>query len=121
MTGRSSRDKGSRGELEWAALVRQHGFDAERTGRLGRTSEDVTHSIPDTWTEVKWRESLSINQWWDQAEKDGGSKNKVVAFRQSRRPWRVVVLADEYLRLKKMEAIINASPERGIGVSPPEE
>ena len=105
MTGRTSRNKGAVAEREAAELLRRHGFKGERTGRNGRTSEDITHDIPGVHMEVKRRETLAIPQWVRQAEEDCGELEPVVMFRQSRQPWRVVVLAEEWLRLKRMESL----------------
>jgi len=104
-SGKSSRTKGSMAEREFAALLVAAGFKGERTGRNGRTSEDVTHDIPGVHLEVKRRETLALPEWLRQAQKDCGSLEPVVAFRQSRQPWRVVVLAEDWLRLKKMETL----------------
>jgi Holliday junction resolvase len=98
-----SRAKGASAEREFAALIRQHGFACERTGRNGRTAEDVTHDVPGVWLEVKRREALELAKWLRQAEKDAGDLVPVVAFRKSREPWRVVIPAAEWLRLKQLE------------------
>lgn len=98
--GKPSRDKGSAGERELAKLIRSHGFDCERTGRNGRTSEDVTHSIPGIHVECKRDERLSVDAMVRQAERDAADGLvPVVIFRRNRQPWRVVVDANEYLRL----------------------
>lgn len=102
--GKSSRTKGAAGERELAQLIRRRGFACERTGRNGRTSEDVTHDIPGVHLEAKRRETLAIPAWLRQAEHDAPEgRVAVVAFRQSRQPWRVVVPLDEFLRLKLLE------------------
>jgi Holliday junction resolvase len=109
--GRASRAKGSRGELELARIIREHGFACERTGRNGRTSEDVTHDIPGVHLEAKRRESLALPAWLKQAEGDAApGLVPVVAFRRSREPWRVVVPLDDWLRLKQIER--DSIPER---------
>lgn len=102
--GAPSRRKGASGERELARIIRTHGFACERTGRNGITSEDVTHDIPGVHLEAKRRETLAIPQWLRQAEGDARpGLVPVVAFRQSRQPWRVVVPLDEFLRLKQIE------------------
>jgi len=54
--------------------------------------------------EAKRRETLAIPQWLRQAETDARpGLVPVVAFRQSRQPWRVVVPLEEFLRLKQLE------------------
>lgn len=102
--GRASRTKGAVGERELARTIRAHGFACERTGRNGITSEDVTHDIPGVHLEAKRRETLAIPAWIRQAETDApAGRVPVVAFRQSRQPWRVVVSLEEFLRLKQIE------------------
>ena len=104
MSGRTSRTKGAVGERELAKVIRAYGFSCERTGRNGRTSEDVTHDIPGVHLECKRREVLSIPAWLRQAEADApADRVPVVAFRQSRQPWRVVLPLEELLRLKQIE------------------
>lgn len=101
MSGKRSRNKGANGEREFARLVAAHGFDCERTGRNGRTAEDVTHSIPGVHLEVKRDERLSVDAMVRQAERDAAEGlEPVVGYRRNRQPWRIVVNADEYLRTK---------------------
>ena len=104
-SGKSSRTKGAVAEREFAAVLRQAGFTAERGARNGKTAEDVSHSVPGVWIECKRCEKLSLPEWLRQAERDCGPLEPVVAFRQSRQPWRVVVLADEWLKLKRMQSV----------------
>lgn len=102
--GKASRTKGAASERELASIIRDHGFDCARTARNGLTSEDVTHTVPGVWLECKRRETLAIPAWTRQAEKDApAGLVPVVAFRQSRQPWRVVLPLDEFLRLKQLE------------------
>lgn len=95
----NSRRKGASAELEWAELMRKHGIHAERTGRNGKTSEDVTHAIDGVHIEVKRRERYDLDSWISQAERDAGESVPWVVFRKSRQPWRVVVPAEWLLDL----------------------
>jgi Holliday junction resolvase len=112
--GRSSRTKGAQGERDWAKVVRAHGFVCERTGRNGRTSEDNTHDVPGVHFEVKRDEHLSVDAMVRQAERDApAGRVPVVAYRRNFQPWRVVVDADDWLRLKQIERdALAAIPER---------
>lgn len=99
-----SRNKGARGEREFARLMDDMGIACERTGRNGRTSEDVTHAIPGVHIEVKRTEKYAITAWLDQAEKDADDSEAVwVAFRQSGQPWRVIVDATWLIALVKRD------------------
>lgn len=104
MSGRTSRTKGASSERELAAAIREHGFNCNRMGRNGRTAEDLDHDVPGVWFEAKRRETLAIPAWLRQAEADApADRVPVVAFRQSRQPWRVVLPLEELLRLKQIE------------------
>lgn len=101
MGGLTSRRKGASAEREFRDVLRTFGFKAYRDGRL---DADLAHNVPGVHIEVKRRETLAIPAWCRQAERDSRGLVAVVAFRRSREPWRVVVPADEYLRLKRLEA-----------------
>jgi Holliday junction resolvase len=104
MSGRRSRSKGARGERDFRDLVRRHGFDADRDGRL---AADLRHDVPGVHFEVKRCETITLGKWLRQAEAECGDDVPVVAFRQSNQPWRVVVPADEYLQAKADQAALN--------------
>lgn len=100
MSGRSSRTKGAVAEREWATKLGEYGFNATRN-RIGAKGDDIIHNIPGYSFEVKRQERLNIPAWIKQAVAQAlvGNRIPVLAFRQSREPWRVVVDADHYLRL----------------------
>lgn len=105
---RTSRNKGARGELEFARLVRSFGFTCERTGRDGRTSQDITHNVESVHFEIKRDERMSVDAMVRQSEHDADPDEvPAVAWRRNRRPWRVDVPATEYLRLKALERDLN--------------
>jgi hypothetical protein len=104
MSGRRSRNKGANGERELARILRERGFQARRGARNGVAGrdggEDVSHSIPGVWLEVKRAERLAIPQWLAQAEADCPADClPVLAFRRSREPWRAVIRLDHLLDL----------------------
>jgi Holliday junction resolvase len=100
--GASSRRKGANGERDFRNLLRAFGFACDRDGT---EHGDLRHDVPGVHFEVKRRETLALPQWIRQAEEDADARDvAVVAFRQSRQPWRVVVEAEEFLRLKVVEA-----------------
>ncbi len=55
MAGKQSRDKGARGELKAAEMLRSLGIYAERSGRLGITAGDLTHGLHGLHLEVKYQ------------------------------------------------------------------
>jgi len=95
---RASREKGRKAELEVAAVLRTHGFDARRDGRL---DDDLSHDLDGVHLEVKRAERLELPAWLRQAEDDAGERRPVVVYRSSRQPWRAVVTLDHYLELEK--------------------
>jgi hypothetical protein len=70
MSGKSSRDKGARGELQAAAALRALGIYAERSGRLGLTAGDLLHGCHGCHLEVKYQSNPSLWKAMRQAELD---------------------------------------------------
>ena len=97
---KTSREKGKRGEREFAEILTRHGFDARRDGRL---DDDLAHNVGGYHYEVKRRETLALPQWTRQAEQDAGAREPVVAYRRSREPWRASIDADRLVRLLAIE------------------
>ena len=68
----NSKQKGKRGELEWAAYCRQQGYECRRTsqycGNTGDASDVV--GLPGIHQEVKRVEHLNIYEAIEQAERD---------------------------------------------------
>lgn len=99
-----SRNKGKRGELEVAELLRQHGFEARRGQQFagGTDSPDVVHSLPNFHIEVKRTETLSIYEAMMQAERDRKSTDRPIVFhRRSGKRWLVIMEAGDFLDYAK--------------------
>ncbi|HZQ03703.1 MAG TPA: hypothetical protein VFA88_06770 [Gaiellaceae bacterium] len=89
---RAEREKGKRGELEVAAILRAHGFAARRDGRL---DADLVHDLDGYHFEVRRRERLDLPAWTRDAESAAAGRVPVVAYRRSRERWYAVLpLAD---------------------------
>ena len=101
--------KGKVGEREWAAVLSTHGFTARRGQQHagGPESPDVVcPALGHLHFEVKRVEALRINPALDQALADASpSQIPVVAWRQNRRPWVIVMQAEEFLRLVALVAL----------------
>lgn len=92
MGGKSSRDKGARGERELADLLSNElGQVVKRKlGQARDGGDDI--QIGKFRIEVKRREKLAIEQWCKQVEAASEPQDvPVVAFRRNGEPWRAVV------------------------------
>jgi Holliday junction resolvase len=102
MPGRKSRDKGQRGEREFAAeLQTLFGIHARRGVQYhgGADSPDVISDFADVHFEVKRCERLSLYPAMQQAVEDAGEKIPVVCHKQNRKEWLVVVRLDDLPKL----------------------
>ena len=97
-----SRDKGKRGELEVAALLKEYGFEARRGQQFKGTADspDVIHNLP--WPlhmEVKYVERLNLNDAMAKAEADSGHKAPLLFSRRNGKPWLATMKAGDFLRI----------------------
>ena len=104
---KNSNRKGKVGELEVAALLREHGFEARRGQQYsgGPGSPDVVHSIPNVHLEVKRTEALSLYPALQQARDDAGDGEVPVVFhRRSRHEWVAILPAKDFLEMQQIVA-----------------
>lgn len=94
----NSRAKGCRGELEWAKVLREHGYADARRGQQhagGPDSPDVVGGIPGTHCEAKRVETFSdakLREWLGKATEEAPAGSfPYVAHRKNRQPWRVTL------------------------------
>ena len=92
--GKTSRDKGKRGEREFAALCRKHGYDARRGQQYnGVDGEDVV-GLPGVHVEVKRTEALRLYDAIAQAKLDAKRQAlPVVASRKNNAEWLITMPA----------------------------
>lgn len=99
MSGRKSRDKGARGELDFARLCQSQGYDVTRTAQhCGKNggAPDVK-GLPGVHVEVKRTEALRIYDAIEQAIRDADDgKPVVVAFRKNNAPWLIIQTAEHW-------------------------
>lgn len=84
-----------------AAILKVWGFEAVRNERNSGGGEDVTHSIPGVWIEVKRQERLSLPEAVNQARRAAFKANVPVwwvVHRSNRQPWMVTLKFDDLLR-----------------------
>lgn len=98
----NSKAKGGRGEREWAAFCREHGFtEAHRSQQFkgGADSPDVV-GLPGIHQEVKRVEKLNIYTAIKQAIRDSeGKRIPIVAHRRNRDEWLVTMRAEDWFKL----------------------
>lgn len=98
----NSKRKGKVGEREFAALLRENGFDARRGVQFagGADSPDVVSSaLPWLHIEVKRTQALNLADACAQAEGDCGGKPWVVAHRRNHAPWLITMRAEFFFEL----------------------
>lgn len=97
----NSKQKGKRGELEWAGFCRDQGYDCRRTaqycGNTGDASDVV--GLPGIHQEVKRVERLDLEGAMTQAKHDAGENIPIVAHRRSRCEWLVTMRAEDWFSL----------------------
>ena len=98
-----SREKGKRGEREFAAYLREHGYAAKRGVQYqgGQDSPDVV-GLPGVHIEVKRTEQLRLYDWLDQARDDAGPQIPLIAHRKNGKGWVAIMPMDDFMRLYEL-------------------
>lgn len=113
----NSRDKGKRGEREWAKICRGMGYTEARRGQQynGIDGEDVV-GLPGLHVEVKWRQHLDINKAVEQAlENAVPGSIPIIVHRKNGQKWLVTMLPEHWCKLRFTDADkINDSLNRNI-------
>jgi len=98
----NSKQKGGRGEREFASMCREEGYNKAQRGQQfsgGVDSPDVK-GLPGIHVEVKRVERLNIHEAMQQSIKDSGDKAiPVVAHRRNRDDWLITMRAVDWFRL----------------------
>lgn len=95
--GARSRTKGKRGEREIVALARTYGLDAERTWQTAQSGDPDTRRCD---VRIAGRASqVKVQAEGFKALYDALEGVEMAFVRADRRPWLVVLKAEEYLRL----------------------
>ena len=96
----NSKDKGKRGEREWAKFLTDNGFPARRGQQFKGTADspDVEGGIPFTHAEVKFTERLRLYEALEQSDTEADVKEvPYIAHRTKRKPWVVILYAEDFL------------------------
>jgi len=95
----NSRQKGARGEREWAAKCREEGYDCRRGQQFsGLEGEDVV-GLPHIHCEVKRVERLCLDDAMAQSIRDCQGKIPIVAHRKNHAEWLVTMRAKDWFKL----------------------
>ena len=108
-----SREKGARGEREFAHFLTNAGFPAERgqQHKGGKDSPDVIcESLPGIHWEVKRVQRLHLLGAVEQAIKDAGLKVPVVAHRVNDGEWFATLPLSDFLNFLKWRQDHDAAP-----------
>lgn len=100
----NSRQKGARAEREFAKLLREHGYEAERGCQHagGKDSPDVKTDMPNVHWEVKMVEKLNLHNAMEQSKRDAGEgEMPLVAHRRNRTEWLVTMPFTDWIKLFK--------------------
>lgn len=100
--GKRSQRKGSDGERELAAILREYGYTVERGGSLSFGEVPDLVGLPGIHIEVKRCEQIRLSEWIQQAETDSkrfGDGMPVVFHRRSREPWRVTMSLADFMTM----------------------
>ena len=103
MSGKMSREKGKRGEREWAAVCREQGYDCRRTAQYRGNTGDAgdVEGLPGIHIEVKRTESLRPWDYMTQAAHDAAKNGNmpIVAWKKNDHGWLVIMKADDWFQL----------------------
>lgn len=100
----NSKQKGKTGELEFSKELRNHGFSEARRSQqfCGDAGDADVVGTPGIHVEVKRVEKLNIDTAMEQAINDSKDDSiPVVAHRKNRKPWKVTMLFDDWIRFYK--------------------
>ena len=102
----NSRNKGKRGELEVAHLLKEYGYDARRSQQYAGINNDAdVVGLPGIHIEVKRVEKLNLNNAMAQSIRDAREGEKpIVMHRTNREPWKVTMLFTDFMEMyQKLE------------------
>jgi Holliday junction resolvase len=101
-TAMNSKIKGKRGELDFAAALKELGFDARRGVQYqgGKDSPDVlSDALSRFHFEVKRTEALRLYEAMEQAVAERGDGIPVLAHRRNRGDWLIVMRLEDWVEL----------------------
>ena len=117
----NSRQKGKRGELEAAKVLRDLGFsDVRRSVQYNGQAEDGQPDlvgIPGVHIEVKRNERLNVNEAMDQARRDcNGIGVPIVLHRKNNTSWLVTMDVKDWAELQRFYRYKLEAVEKMLGL-----
>lgn len=97
----NSRQKGKRGELEVAHLLREYGFEARRGQQFsGANGDPDVVGLPGIHLEVKRVEKLNLEAAMQQSIRDARiNEIPIVMHRKNRGQWLVTMTFEDWMKL----------------------
>lgn len=96
----NSRQKGARGEREFAKVLSARGFKSRRGQQfsgIGESPDVISQGLPGLHWEVKRVEKLNIDQALLQSNRDAKGNIGVVSHRRNGERWKVTLDLDDFL------------------------
>lgn len=97
----NSKQKGKRGELEFARLCRDNGYEVRRSQQFKGSADSAdVEGLPHIHVEVKRVERLNIEEAMQQSKRDSGADEiPIVAHRKNNCPWLVTMSAEDFFTI----------------------
>ena len=99
----NSRDKGKRGELEAAHILKEYGYDARRGQQFAGINGDAdVVGLPRIHLEIKRVEKLNIDDALSQSIRDARDEEvPVVMHRKNRTEWKITMRFSDWVEMYK--------------------
>ena len=98
--GKSQREKGKRGEREFARLCRDNGYEAHRAQQYcGKAGDSDVKGLPHMFVEVKRVERLNVSEAMAKAKSESNGQIPMVAHRKDNHEWLITMTADDWFKL----------------------
>ena len=102
----NSKQKGKKGELELAKVMRQHGYDVRRSVQYNGKSEEGQPDLvglPHIHVECKRKEKLNLYDALNQAKRDseGTEQLPVVFHRRNNCEWVAIMTLEDWMHIYK--------------------
>lgn len=102
MSGKRSRDKGKRGELELAHIFTDAGLPMKRklVDADGQEDGDLENDL-NLYIEGRYRERWDIPTWLREIAAEAKGRDWILAFRKNHMDWHVALPLTDYIQLLK--------------------